>query len=199
MKIESDIKALITKNYFEIFELLPSFNIDKAILTKLYYQKQKKYHPDNFIRLNNDNNNQSSELSTIILQLSSHINDAYYALTHDLPRAITLLKLYGVELDLAKDASLPHEFLLEQMDLYESIDDAKAAYVKSKGQQDLRINTTKEFEKILTQVQNHINNLLVQLHLAFDNKYLDQAVMFTKQLSCYLKLKSRIMDELNCH
>ncbi len=33
-------------NYFELFEIPVSFQVDKASLSKKYFELQKKYHPD---------------------------------------------------------------------------------------------------------------------------------------------------------
>ena len=35
-------------NYFELFELPVSIQIDKAVLNQRYFALQKKYHPDFF-------------------------------------------------------------------------------------------------------------------------------------------------------
>jgi len=41
-------KTLIVMNYFALFNLTPSFEIDKAGLTATYQQLQKLTHPDKF-------------------------------------------------------------------------------------------------------------------------------------------------------
>lgn len=188
-KIYQELRLLLTKNCFEVFDLTPSFNVDQKLLTQQYYQKQKTYHPDNFIKL--IKSSQTTTLSSLNVQVSAHINDAYYILTHDLTRAIALLKIYGVALDLAKDTSLPPEFLLEQMEIYEAIDDLKSECANQKNDAQLIIA---KFDRLQYNIQASIGDLLAQLKSAFDHQLLDSAILNTKKLSCYLKLNSRIID-----
>ena len=127
------------------------------------------------------------------MKVSSHINNAYHILSHDLPRTIALLKIHNIELDLTKDTNLPHEFLFKQMEFYEAIDDVQVELSGSKNLQ----QATKNLEHIQTQVQNSIDHMLVQLGGAFETKSLDLVIQLAKQVSCYLKLKSRICDKLD--
>ena len=57
-------------NYFELFDIPVSLNIDKAAITKKYVELQKKYHPDFFTQENAAMNKEEA------LEKSSAINKA---------------------------------------------------------------------------------------------------------------------------
>ena len=53
-------------NYFELFEFDVAPIVDKSLLTKKYLQLQKQYHPDNFSLSDENEQNQSLEMSSLI-------------------------------------------------------------------------------------------------------------------------------------
>ncbi len=57
-------------NYFELFELPLSLNVDRKALSSKYFALQKKYHPDFF-------SNASEDEQAEVLEKSSLINKAY--------------------------------------------------------------------------------------------------------------------------
>ena len=113
------IKSLLSTNYFVLFKLDAIFDIDQNILYNKYLNLQKQFHPDNFI-------NTTKELKLLVISLSAHINSGYTTLKNPLSRALLLLELKGINLNLSSDTALPSSFLLEQMELHEAIDDAKS-------------------------------------------------------------------------
>lgn len=95
-------KMLPSKNYFSLFNLNQSYNIDTNALKTVYYDLNRKYHPD---ITNNDPN------------LVQQLNMAYKTLKDDYLRA---KYLYNSDV---KD-SLDQKFLLEILELEEQITDA---------------------------------------------------------------------------
>ena len=77
----------MSKNYFEIFDLPISYELDKALLHKQYIALQRIHHPDK------PSNILSAGLS------SAEISSAYTTLSSDILRAIYLLELSGVSLE----------------------------------------------------------------------------------------------------
>ncbi len=57
-------------NYFELFEIPVSLQIDRNELSKKYFELQRKYHPDFFSKAND---NEQAEM----LEKSSMINRGY--------------------------------------------------------------------------------------------------------------------------
>ena len=103
------------QNYFELFNMEIKTNVDHKLLDQKYNTYQKKFHPDNFV-------NSTNYEKKISLKYISYINEAYKILKNDYFRGIYLLKLKG---HVVEDNSLDNEFLLNQMDLREKIDEAK--------------------------------------------------------------------------
>ena len=132
------------QNYFELFNMEVKTNIDHKNLDQKYNTYQKQFHPDNFV----NSTNYEKKLS---LKYISYINEAYKTLKNDYFRGVYLLKLEGHDI---QDNSLDNEFLLDQMDLREKIDEAKKMkdHVKlNKIQSDIvtnRDNCFKEFETL---------------------------------------------------
>ena len=77
---------LFEKNYFEIFDVTQTYDVDKKDLLKSYLGLQRKFHPDRYIA--------SSEAEKRInMQWVAEINLAFETLSDDLQRSIYLLKL----------------------------------------------------------------------------------------------------------
>ena len=104
-------------DYFKLFDLPRSFDVDKSALTKAYYRLNKEYHPDNFTLASADE--QASALS-----MTAQINEGYKILKNKQQRLKYLLELLGVNFQEGKEP-MPQEFLMEMMDLNEAIMDYK--------------------------------------------------------------------------
>ena len=53
-------------NYFELFELPVSIQIDKAKLAEKYFELQKKYHPDFFVNATEHEQAEALEISSLL-------------------------------------------------------------------------------------------------------------------------------------
>ena len=162
---------ILKQNCFEVFGLAPEFEIQTSNLNAKLHELQKQFHPDN--SLNND-------LATDLI--SSHINSCYSTLKSPLNRSIALLETLGFSLDLSKDTSLPIEFLGEQMELHEQIDDAND-----------NISVLEDLEHTIMLKQK---NLLDTLKSKFANKDYQEALNLTKQLGFYTRLLNSIADKI---
>ena len=91
--------------FFDIYEIEPSFSVSESELKKKYLVLQKKFHPDRFAHSNIDQ--QKAALIN-----SSLINDAYQVLKDDIKRAKYLLECNEIEIT---NHTNP-EFLIKQME-----------------------------------------------------------------------------------
>ncbi|MGY0564180.1 MAG: Fe-S protein assembly co-chaperone HscB, partial [Paraglaciecola chathamensis] len=105
-------------NYFALFNLTPSFEIDKAGLAATYQQLQKLTHPDKFATA-------SERDKLIALQKNAQVNDGYQVLKTPLSRAEHMLELRGVELQHEQKTMQDGAFLMQQMEWREQLDDAQ--------------------------------------------------------------------------
>jgi molecular chaperone HscB len=104
-------------NYFELYNLPEQFAIDLTKLKEHYQTLQKLTHPDRFASA-------SEQQKRMYLTKNSQVNDAYSVLKSPVARGEHLLIVRGVELPSEQDTVGDVEFLMEQMEWRESLDDA---------------------------------------------------------------------------
>jgi molecular chaperone HscB len=102
------------QNYFQIFGLPEKFQVDPELLRNRYLELQKEVHPDNFASSTDHEQRLSVQWATLI-------NTANETLKAPLSRAVYMLELRGV--DIAHNPVLPPEFLMEQIELREELED----------------------------------------------------------------------------
>lgn len=107
-------------NYFELFGLSPSFNIDLATLESHFRKIQSESHPDRFVSAAPVDKLQSMQLATLA-------NEAYQNLKNPANRAKYLLELQGIKAISETNTAMPLDFLMQQMEWRERLEDAKSA------------------------------------------------------------------------
>jgi len=105
-------------SYFELFGLSPQFNLDLAKLETNYRSIQSASHPDRFVTALLSEKLRSMQTATLA-------NEAYQALKNPAHRAQYLLALQGIEVVAETNTAMPADFLMQQMEWREAIDDAK--------------------------------------------------------------------------
>jgi len=105
-------------NYFQLFNIEVSFDVDLQQLSSNYQTLQKTVHPDKFAHA-------SEQEQRIAVQKSAHINDAYQILKNPLQRAQYMLVQRGVEMPNEQHSFQDTSFLMRQMDLREMLEDVK--------------------------------------------------------------------------
>ncbi len=126
-------KALTSSSHFELFGLPAAFSIDELMLEKAYRDIQSQVHPDRFARAGDAERRAS-------LQWTTRVNEAYRTLKSPVQRARHLLDLQGVDVAFETNTAMPPEFLMQQMELREELEEAKDA----KTLDTLRSNLVKE-------------------------------------------------------
>lgn len=102
-------------NYFDLFEMPRTFQVDAAELESRYKQLQAAWHPDRFTGADDSKRLQA-------LQKTSLVNDAYVTLKSPLKRAAHLLALQGVDAEEHNQAHFGADFLYRQMILREQLE-----------------------------------------------------------------------------
>jgi molecular chaperone HscB len=108
------------QNHFELFHLPQRFAIDMNALDKAYREVQSRVHPDKF-------SNGTDAEKRVALQWAARANEAYQTLKSPYKRAAYLCELNGVDLQIESNTAMPLDFLMQQMEWREALDDAKAA------------------------------------------------------------------------
>lgn len=109
-----------TQNHFELFGLPPQFSVDAAVLQTRYRELQREVHPDRFASASQAERRAS-------MQRAARVNEAYQTLKSPLKRAEHLLQLQGVDPQFETNTSMPPEFLAEQLELREALEEATEA------------------------------------------------------------------------
>jgi len=107
-------------NYFQLFNIEATFDIDLQNLSSIYQALQKAVHPDKFAHA-------SEQEQRIAVQKSAHINDAYQTLKNPLQRAEYILIQRGVDMPNEQNTFGDTSFLMRQMELREMLEDVKFA------------------------------------------------------------------------
>ena len=108
----------LTRNFFEVFDIPVSFNVELSKLAEKYRLLQHAIHPDKYA----SGTDQEKRLS---VQQSAYINEGYQTLKHPLTRAKYLLTLKGVDIGADNQTSMAPEFLMQQMELREALANVK--------------------------------------------------------------------------
>jgi molecular chaperone HscB len=102
---------------FELFGLPQRYAQDRAAIDARWKDLQREAHPDKFA-------GQGAAAQRTALQWSVRINEAYQRLKDPLKRASYLCELRGAPIDAENNTAMPSEFLVEQMEWRESLEDA---------------------------------------------------------------------------
>src|SRR5689334_20083209 len=113
-------KASTSSSYFELFGLAEAFSIDLPALEKAYREIQSRVHPDRFAHAG-DAERRASLLWT------TRVNEGFQVLRDPVSRARHLLELHGVDVAFETNTAMPEQFLMQQMELRESLEAAVAA------------------------------------------------------------------------
>jgi len=100
-------------NYYELFDLPISPWVDQKLISKKYIELQRKSHPDFY------QNSTESEKEEIMLQ-SAEINKGYKIFKDEQLTIEYFLTIHGV-INSDEKYNLPSDFLMEMMELNESI------------------------------------------------------------------------------
>lgn len=102
---------------FELFGLPQRFAQERSEIDRRWKDLQREAHPDKFAA-------QGASAQRAALQWSVRINEAYQRLKDPLKRARYLCEQLGAPIDAESNTSMPPEFLMEQMEWREALDEA---------------------------------------------------------------------------
>jgi molecular chaperone HscB len=104
---------------FELFALPQRFAQERPEIDARWKELQREAHPDRFAA-------QGHTAQRAALQWSVRINEAYQRLKDPLRRAAYLCELQGVRVNAENNTAMPADFLVEQMEWRESLDEARS-------------------------------------------------------------------------
>lgn len=109
----------LQSNDFELFGIPVQFAQDRPAIDARWKDLQREAHPDKFAA-------QGAVAQRVALQWSVRINEAYQRLKDPLRRAGYLCELHGAPIQAEKNTTMPTNFLMQQMEWREALEDAKS-------------------------------------------------------------------------
>ena len=105
---------------FALFGLARQFSQDRSQIDARWKALQREAHPDKFAA-------QGDAAQRLAMQWSVRINEAYQRLKDPLKRAAYLCELAGAPVNAHSNTAMPPQFLMQQMEWREALDDADSA------------------------------------------------------------------------
>lgn len=136
-------------NYFQLFNITPSFELDLNELSSSYQALQKTAHPDNFAHT-------SEQEQRLAVQKSAQINDAYQTLKSPLKRAEYMLIERGVDMPDEQQTFADTGFLMHQMELREMLEDIQSSSNPEAALNDAQMILDTEYLALLNMMQTQI-------------------------------------------
>ena len=104
------------KNFFDVFSIPATFQVNLNELADRYRELQSRYHPDRVA-----GSDEQEKLQAI--QITSFLNEAYETVKSPQRRAAYLLELQDINVHRVNQADLSPELLLEQIELREQLEE----------------------------------------------------------------------------
>ena len=105
------------QSHFDLFGLAPAYALEPEALERSYREIQSRVHPDRFAHAGDAERRAS-------LQWTTRVNEAYRTLKDPVQRARHLLELNGVDVAFETNTAMPADFLAQQMELRERLEEA---------------------------------------------------------------------------
>lgn len=132
--------------YFDLFQLPKQFDLDNDQLEQRYHALAAQFHPDKFAGKNSFEQKQAMMMATTV-------NEAYRVLKNPLDRAAYILQEQGIDPDSPEHTHFPPEFLMQQMEWREAIEEARSE------------KNSPLLTEISTEIQEKQNSLYKQLSI----------------------------------
>ena len=136
----------LQSNDFELFGLAQKFNQDRTAIDARWKELQREAHPDKFAAL-------GVSAQRVAMQWSVRINEAYQRLKDPLRRAAYMCELNGAPVNAEKNTAMPIEFLMQQIEWREALDEA---------------DTAEDTDKIALQARKYAREQLLKIEQAID-------------------------------
>ena len=168
-----------TSNYFEIFGLPVSYQVDLTLLSDRYRSMQRKFHPDRYA-------SKPAQEQRLAVQYAAVINQAYTELSSPLLRAQYLLSLKNMDsaMDSAGDVKITRDpqFLMQQIELREKLADLSEAEAN-------------DAFAILGEVAGQAKSDYIGLQQVFDQQYSCSDFQSAEETVAKMQFFSKLLNE----
>jgi molecular chaperone HscB len=108
----------LASNDFDLFGIEPRHDLDLAALDARWRALQGEVHPDRHAA-------GGAVAQRVAMQWAVRVNEAYQRLRDPLKRAAYLCELHGAPIDAEDNTAMPAEFLMQQLEWREALDEAR--------------------------------------------------------------------------
>jgi molecular chaperone HscB len=169
---------IFTSNFFELYDIPVAYEVDLEKVQQRHRDLQKAVHPDKFV-------NASDLEKRISMQQTSLINEAFNTLRQPVARAIYLLKLKGIDLNLENETTMDVDFLMEQIEMREALSSVSS-----------RDDPLTELDHFSGQIKDKMKNMMESFSDSYENEKLDDAREWIRKMQFMQKAKKEV-DELS--
>lgn len=148
-------------NYFSFYSLPLAYEIEMSKLKQAYLVKSKLFHPDLF--------QAEPEMQITAITVSSFNNKAYKVLKNNINRAQYLIDVLNPDVQVKEN--LPQMFLMEMLDLNETIDEIENDVEKKASITSIIENRKEEIESNIETMAINLDYKNLQIEL-LKHKYL---------------------------
>lgn len=168
----------LQQDFFALFGLPRRYRLDEAALEAAWHDLQSQVHPDRFAHLPDVDKRRA-------MQWATRVNEGFRVLKKPLPRAQYLLELAGVDTGIETNTAMSPEFLMEQMEWREAVEEAREAA------------EIDDLEQLHQRLRQHAREVLAGLERALDERQDYAAAADTvRRLMFIEKLQHEIDDAL---
>ncbi len=167
-------KDILSSNFFELFNLPVSYDVDLTAVQSQYMALQKQVHPDRFA-------NGSDQEKRISMQQTSWLNEAQQTLKDPVLRATYLLKLKGVDFNMDNETTMDAGFLMQQLEMRERLESIKN-----------ETDPLAALDKMAKDVKTSTNTMMNDFAQAYEKDQLDDARELIRKLQFMQKAKKEI-------
>lgn len=167
-------KDILSSNFFELFELPVSYEVDLNHVQKKYMALQKQVHPDKFA-------NASDAEKRLSMQQTSWINEAQTTLRDPVLRATYLLKLKGTDINLENETTMDAAFLMQQLEMRERLE-----HIKKED------DPLAELDAMAKELKTSTQDMMASFSASYEGEQIDDAREWIRKLQFMQKAKKEI-------
>ncbi len=167
-------KDILSSNFFELFELPVSYDVDLGQIQKKYMDLQKQVHPDKFA-------NASDAEKRLSMQQTSWLNEAQTTLKDPVLRATYLLKLKGTDINLENETTMDAAFLMQQLEMRERLE-----HIKKED------DPLSALDAMAKELKTSTQDMMAAFSEAYEAEQIDDAREWIRKLQFMQKAKKEI-------
>lgn len=167
-------KDILNCNFFELFDLPVSVEVDLNKVQQQYMALQKKVHPDRFSQANDAQKRLS-------MQQTSWLNEAQTTLKDPVLRASYLLKLKGVDINLENETTMDAAFLMQQLEMRERLENIKKEN-----------DPVAVLDAMLSEIKESTSAMMQGFAESYESDKLDEAREWIRKLQFLNKAKKQV-------